>query len=70
MTKSHRVNEKYVKEAIEEYKKSIVSQKAKDYPTIEMKGAIFYDIDMTIEEFMKSRNAMDMNDLTWTNQNL
>ena len=70
MNNPRKVNEKYVRKAIEEYKKSIVSQQVKDYPTIKIMGAVFYDIDMSIAEFMKLKNATDMNDFVWTNLNL
>ena len=72
MKKNMKVDDKYVKEVIDSYNKSIsqIKENENNYPTIEMKGAIFYNLDMTIEEFMKSKNATDMNDFMGTNPNI
>lgn len=66
---SMKVDDKYVREAIEEYKQTIASKKNEDaqkYPTVQKNGATYYVVNMTIEEFCKLKNAKNMNDIQWT----
>ena len=69
-TKSYskmQVNPKYVKESIEEYNRSIrpINEQDKSFTTIESNGGIYKVLDMTLEEFTKLNNAIDMNDIRW-----
>lgn len=62
------VNPKYVKESIEEYNRSIrsINEQDKSFTTIELNGGIYKVLDMTLEEFTKLYNAVDMNHIEWT----
>lgn len=64
-----KVDDRFVKETIEEYKKSkqLLSENSDSkYPTKEMNGGRYYIVDMSLEDFIKSKNAKKMDDIQWT----
>lgn len=65
---SMRVNPKYIKEAIDEHnrKEHFINEQNNNYPTIELNGGTYKVLDMSLEEFTKLNNAIDINDMRWT----
>ena len=65
---SMKVDDKYVRETIEEYHRTLrdINESTTKYPTIEINGSAYYDVDMTSEELFKQMKATDVNDIKWT----
>lgn len=65
---SMRVNPKYIKEAINEHNRRewLMNEQNDNFSTIELNGGIYKVFDMSLEEFTKLNNAIDINDIRWT----
>ena len=68
ITESMRVNPKYIKETMEEYNREhpICKKTIKPYPIHELNGGRYYVVDMTAEEFAEQNNAINIEDIQWT----
>lgn len=66
---STKVFDKFVTEAIDEYNKSfksqIVESKMNVHTTI-INGIDYIVVDMSYDDFVKSQNGKDMDDIQWT----
>ena len=63
-----KVNSKYVKESIDDYnrKEQFINEQNDKCTTIELNGGTYKVYDMSLDEFTKLNNAIDMNDIRWT----
>lgn len=65
---SMKVDDKYVRGTIEEYHRTLrdINESTTHYPTKEINGSTYYDVDMTSEELFKQMKITDVNDIQWT----
>lgn len=67
MKKNMKVDEKYIKEAVDTHNKSIgnFDEEAQKYPMIKKNGATYYVVRMSREEFRKSIKSVNIDNIRW-----
>lgn len=65
---SMKVDKKYIRETVEEYHMTLLNlnKSTNQYPTKEINGGRYYIVEMSLEDFIKSKNAKKMDDIQWT----
>ena len=64
-----KVSDKYVKEAIDEYNnssQSYISEDQSNTHTTKLTRADYLVVNVSYEDFVKSQNGKDMDDIRWT----
>lgn len=67
-TESQKVDDRYIKESLDRYDRTCqrLNEQDTSFPKKVINGGIYHIIDKPISEFMKSKGAVNMNDINWT----
>ena len=63
-----KVDDRYIKESLEDYDQNChrLNKQDTSFLTEVINGGVYHIIDKPISEFMKSKGAVNMNDIEWT----